>query len=157
MLKIFELPIAFDFNGHTQTIYPTLLVLDDELTLIDTGYPHFLPKIEGAIISHGYSMSQLKTIVVTHYDDDHIGSLSDFKRTYPQVTIIASQIEAPSISGEVPSERLVQAEKMLKTMPEEQLAFGNWFVSQLKKVHHVPVDQKESSDVVRTLTSFTPP
>ncbi|GFZ92569.1 hypothetical protein GCM10010978_33280 [Compostibacillus humi] len=45
-------------------------------------------------------MQNLKNIIITHYDDDHIGSLYDFKTKYPWIKIIASDIESKFISGE---------------------------------------------------------
>ncbi len=54
-------------------------------------------------------MKNLKNIMITHYNDDHIGSLYDFKEKYPSVTIISNEMEAKFISGEVKSEKLVQA------------------------------------------------
>ncbi|MNO16847.1 putative metallo-hydrolase YflN [compost metagenome] len=140
-MEIIELPIGFVFNDQQNYIYPSLVVIENELTLVDTGYTQFLPLIENEIVKHGYDMKNLKNILITHYDDDHIGSLYDFKEKYPSVTIIASGVEAESISGKVKSERLAQAEEMLEHMPEEQKEFGYWFVQQLKSLKHVSVDQ----------------
>ncbi len=123
-MKILELPIEFDFNGQENWIYPSLIIINNELTLVDTGYMDFLPLIEREIMKNGYDMTQLKHIIVTHYDDDHIGSLYDFKKKYPSINIIASDIEAKYISGEMKSERLAQAQEMLGNMSEEELEFG---------------------------------
>lgn len=116
-MKIIELPIEFEFNEQKQCIYPSLIILHNELTLVDTGYTNFLPLIEEAILKHGYKMKNLKNIIITHYDDDHIGSLYDFQVKYPHVHIIASEIESNYINGNIKSERLVQAEEMLERMP----------------------------------------
>ena len=93
---------------------------------------NFSPLIEEAILKHGYKMKNLKNIIITHYDDDHIGALYDFKVKYPQVNIIASEIESSYINGDRKSERLVQAEEMLEHMPNEEKEFGKWFIQQLK-------------------------
>ncbi|MCU5098168.1 MBL fold metallo-hydrolase [Bacillus wiedmannii] len=143
-MKIIELPIEFEFNGEKQCIYPSLLILNKELTLVDTGYINFLPLIEDAIVKHGYEMKNLKNIIITHYDDDHIGSLYDFKVKYPHINIIASEIESNYINGEIKSERLVQAEEMLEHMPIEEKEFGEWFIQQLKNIRHISVDEKVS-------------
>ncbi|MGE7632829.1 MBL fold metallo-hydrolase [Bacillus paramycoides] len=141
-MKIIELPIEFEYNGRKQCIYPSLIISNNELTLVDTGYTNFSPLIEDAILKHGYEMKNLKNIIITHYDDDHIGSLYDFKVKYPQINIIASEIESNYISGDIKSERLVQAEEMLERMPNEEKEFGEWFIQQLKNVRHVSVDEK---------------
>ncbi|SOC15395.1 glyoxylase-like metal-dependent hydrolase (beta-lactamase superfamily II) [Ureibacillus xyleni] len=141
-MKIIELPIEFEFNGQENTIYPSLIILNNELTLVDTGYPNFLRLIENEIIHNGYEMKNLKNIIITHYDDDHIGSLSDFKEKYPWINIIASEMESKSISGEMKSERLVQAEEILENMPLDQIEFGKWFIKQLKNLKYVSIDKK---------------
>lgn len=40
-MKIIELPIEFEFNEQKQCIYPSLIIVNDELTLVDTGYMNF--------------------------------------------------------------------------------------------------------------------
>ncbi|TCJ84408.1 UNVERIFIED_ORG: glyoxylase-like metal-dependent hydrolase (beta-lactamase superfamily II) [Bacillus cereus] len=141
-MKIIELPIVFEFNGAKQCIYPSLIIINNELTLVDTGYINFLPLIEDAILKHGYEMKNLKNIIITHYDDDHIGSLYDFKVKYPHVNIIASEIESQYINSDIKSERLAQAEVMLQRMPIEEKEFGEWFIQQLKNIRHISVDEK---------------
>ncbi|MFJ9383874.1 MBL fold metallo-hydrolase [Peribacillus sp. NPDC101481] len=138
-MKIIELPIEFVFNGQKNHINPSLIILKNELTLVDTGYPNFLPLIENEIIKNGYEMKNLKNIIITHYD---IGSLYDFKEKYPLINIIASEIESKLISGEMKSERLVQAEEMLRNMPNQEIEFGKWFIQQLKNLKHVSIDEK---------------
>ncbi|PER94412.1 MBL fold metallo-hydrolase [Bacillus cereus] len=141
-MKIIELPIEFEFNGQKQCVYPSLIIVHNELTLVDTGYPSFLPLIENAILKHGYEMKNLKNIIITHYDDDHLGSVYDFKVKYPQINVIASEIESNYISGDIKSERLVQAEEMLERMSNEEKEFGKWFIQQLKNIKHISVDEK---------------
>lgn len=51
---------------------------------------------------------------------------------YPNINVIASEIESNYISGDIRSERLAQAEKMLERMPNEEKEFGKWFIQQLK-------------------------
>lgn len=140
-MKIVELPIEFEFNGQKNYIYPSLIISGNELTLVDTGYSNFLPLIENEIFKNGYEMKYLKNIIITHYDDDHIGSLYDFKEKYPWINMIASEIESKYISGKVKSERLVQAEDMLVNMSSDEIKFGNWFIQQLKKLKHVSIDE----------------
>ncbi|WP_242143177.1 MULTISPECIES: MBL fold metallo-hydrolase [unclassified Bacillus cereus group] len=141
-MKIIELPIEFEFKGQKNYIYPSLIILNNELTLVDTGYANFIPLIENEILKNGYEVKDLKNIIITHYDDDHIGSLYDFKEKYPWINIIASESESKYISGEIKSERLVQAEEMLENMTMKEIEFGKWFVQQLKNLKHVSIDEK---------------
>lgn len=141
-MKIIELPIEFEFNGQKNNINPSLIISKNELTLVDTGYPNFLPFIENEILKNGYEMKNLKNIIITHYDIDHIGSLYDFKEKYPYINMIASEVESKYINGEMKSERLVQAEEMLENMPIQEIEFGKWFIQQLKNLKHVSIDEK---------------
>lgn len=141
-MKITELPIEFEFNGQKNHINPSLIISKNELTLVDTGYPNFLLFIENEILKNGYDMKNLKNIIITHYDIDHIGSLYDFKEKYPHINMIASEVESKYISGEMKSERLVQAEEMLENMPIQEIEFGKWFIQQLKNLKHVSIDEK---------------
>jgi glyoxylase-like metal-dependent hydrolase (beta-lactamase superfamily II) len=141
-MKIIELPIEYEFNRQKKCIYPSLIILNNELTLVDTGYINFLTLIENEILKNGYEMKNLKNIIITHYDDDHIGSLYDFKEKYPWITIITSEIESKYISGELKAERLIQAEEMLENMPNEDMEFGKWFIQQLKNLKPVLINKK---------------
>ncbi|KEK21784.1 MBL fold metallo-hydrolase [Bacillus gaemokensis] len=145
-MKIIELAIEFEFNGQKNYIYPSLILLNNELSLVDTGYTNFLPLIENEILKNEYKMKNLKNIIITHYDEDHIGSLYDFKAKYPWINIIASEIESKYISGEMKSERLVQAEEMLENMSNEEIEFGKWFIHRLKNLKHVLIDEKVHDD-----------
>lgn len=140
-MNIIELQIEFDYNGQPYSIYPSLIVSGEELTLVDTGYPQFMPLIEKAVLRQGYDPQNLRNIIITHYDDDHIGALHAFKMKYPHITIIAGEGEAASIAGKVKSERLIQAEDLLAQMSEEEQASGEAFVQLLKELQHVPVDR----------------
>jgi glyoxylase-like metal-dependent hydrolase (beta-lactamase superfamily II) len=141
-MEILELPIEFKYKEQKNIIYPSLIISNNDLTLVDTGYANFLPIIESEIIKIGYNMMNLKTIIITHYDNDHIGSLYAFKTKYPWVKIIASERESRYISGEKKSERLVQAEEMLAGLPSEEKEFGKWFIQDLKSLKHISVDEK---------------
>jgi len=141
-MKIIELPIEYEFNRQKKCIYPSLIILNNELTLVDTGCINFLTLIENVILKNGYEMKNLKNIIITHYDDDHIGSLYDFKEKYPWITIIASEVESKYISGELKAERLVQAEEMLENMSNEDMELGKWFIQQLKNLKPVLINKK---------------
>ncbi|PXW85965.1 hypothetical protein DFR56_109128 [Pseudogracilibacillus auburnensis] len=56
---------------------------------------------------------------------------------YYKICVIYSRI-----SGEMKSERLVQAEEMLENMANKEMKFGKWFIQQLKNLKHVSIDEK---------------
>ncbi len=84
-----------------------ILVDEDGLTLIDAGMPGSEKKILAYLPELGKSASDVKRIVLTHSDIDHVGGLAALTdasgaRTY------ASQIEAEAIAAGKPS-RQIQA------------------------------------------------
>jgi len=75
-----------------------VIVDADGLTLIDTGLPHSEKKILDYVTSLGASARDLKRILLTHSDLDHVGSLAALKaatgaRTY------SSRLEADAIAA----------------------------------------------------------
>lgn len=76
---------------------PYLILDADGLTLIDAGMPHTEKKILEYLASLGKSPTDLKRIVLTHSDIDHIGSLAAL-RTASGARTYASRIEADAIA-----------------------------------------------------------
>ena len=76
---------------------PYLIIDMDGLTVIDTGLPRSDKKILAYAASLGKSSRDIKRIIITHADFDHIGGLAALQaatgaRTY------ASRIEADAIA-----------------------------------------------------------
>ena len=70
-------------------------------TLVDTGVPGSLPKIEKQLEAAGFSLSKLTNIVITHAHPDHFGSLAALLERQ-KVPVWASALEAAAIKGEAP-------------------------------------------------------
>ncbi|NOV02979.1 MBL fold metallo-hydrolase [Paenibacillus planticolens] len=87
--------------GRTNVIHPVLLCDDERAVLIDTGYPGNFPLICKAIEEHHVPLDKLNTIIISHQDIDHIGSLPAFLNEMPdKLTVLASELEKPYIQGE---------------------------------------------------------
>lgn len=74
---IYMLEILSDTMGTPTIIYPTLILNNDSLILIDTGFPGLFNQIYEAIEKEGLQFSKLNTIIFTHQDIDHIGNVYD--------------------------------------------------------------------------------
>jgi glyoxylase-like metal-dependent hydrolase (beta-lactamase superfamily II) len=59
------------------------LVDDDDLTLVDAGFPRNSPSIRADIADAGYAVGEIDRVLITHYDLDHLGGLS---RLVPDLT-----------------------------------------------------------------------
>src|SRR5512138_1057831 len=84
----------------------TYVVVDaDGLTLIDAGLPGTTKKILAYIAGLGKSAQDVKRIVITHSDLDHIGGLTALQKATGARTY-ASQIEADAIAKGKPSRQI---------------------------------------------------
>ncbi len=84
---------------------PYLIVDPDGLTLIDTGLPGSDKKILRYIAQRGFAPSDLKRIILTHSDVDHVGGLAALKRA-SGARVYASSIEAAAIARGEPSRQI---------------------------------------------------
>ena len=81
---------------------PYIIVDADGLTLIDTGLPRSEKTILAYVASLGKSAGDVKRILLTHSDFDHVGSLAALRKLTGARTY-ASQIEADAIAAGKPS------------------------------------------------------
>ena len=140
MNKIVMLDISFEYGDETKTINPIILIDKNDVVLVDCGYPNLLTLLEGEMKLKGIDPDSLTKVLITHHDDDHMGALYKIKEKYPHIKVVSSEIESEYISGKRKSLRLLQAEEILKVMPEEQKQFGIDFCETLRKVKPVNVD-----------------
>jgi glyoxylase-like metal-dependent hydrolase (beta-lactamase superfamily II) len=78
-----------------------LLVGDDGLALVDTGFFGRADRILEQIKALGYSHSDIDRIIITHHHVDHIGSLAELKKV-TQAEVMAHPADAPYIDGRLP-------------------------------------------------------
>jgi glyoxylase-like metal-dependent hydrolase (beta-lactamase superfamily II) len=140
MNKLNVLKVEFEFNRIIDAIYPVILRDDNDMILIDCGYPNFLTLIEESAIKNGLDLSKLTKLIITHHDFDHMGSAADFKRKYPSVKILSSIIDEKYISGKEKSLRLQQAESVYDKLPEEQKEGAMNFQKMLESIDNIEVD-----------------
>lgn len=136
---VYILNIQFNFKGVVSSIHPVLIADENELILIDAGYPHYSTRIEAAAQVHGIELSALTKIIITHHDYDHIGSLAELKLKYPQVEIICSSSDKDYIEGCKRSLRLQQAESIYDTLPEHEKPVAQAFHRLLESIVPAPV------------------
>jgi glyoxylase-like metal-dependent hydrolase (beta-lactamase superfamily II) len=121
------LEITATTMGRTSTICPTVLWDDQNVVLVDTGYPGQLPLFREALEQAGFPFEKLSKIIVTHQDIDHIGSLSDILNAAPRsIEVLATEVDKPYIEGEkrlikITPEAIARALAALPAdMPEER-------------------------------------
>ncbi|MBA9088155.1 glyoxylase-like metal-dependent hydrolase (beta-lactamase superfamily II) [Fontibacillus solani] len=145
MNNVYLLEIDFEFNGQRQTITPTILKNKENTILIDCGYPNFIPLLEEAASRHNISLDSITKLIVTHHDVDHIGSLAALKQAYPQIEIIAHELDSPYIEGKNKPLRVVQAESTFDQLTDEEKPGIEQFIAFLQSVEPASVDVTISS------------
>lgn len=103
------LELRYSFTDFEQTLSPTVLFGKTDTVLIDCGYPGSLGMLEAQLAVHEIAPESITKLILTHQDDDHIGAAWEWKKKYPGTQILASEEEAPYISGEKKNLRLQQA------------------------------------------------
>lgn len=102
-------------------INPTLIWDNDEIVLVDAGFPRQVQEFREAFMKAGVSFDRLSKIIVTHSDTDHVGGLASILNDSPQkITILAHEKEKPYIEAELPPIRLTQMEGQLDALSGER-------------------------------------
>jgi glyoxylase-like metal-dependent hydrolase (beta-lactamase superfamily II) len=128
------LEITMSLLGNRGIIHPALLWDDrDGATLVDAGMPGQLGDIEGKLDELGLKLSDIRRILLTHQDLDHIGSAGDIARA-TGAEVYAHDADVPYIQGERPLLKLDRIESRLSTLPREQQAQVRALLSSRPKV-----------------------
>jgi len=97
-----------------------VLTWDDEnLVLIDAGFPEQADLIKQAIAEHGFDAKNLTHIIITHQDLDHIGCIKDLQQIAPNVQIMAHCEEAPYLDGRKVPVKLAPIIENYENLPPE--------------------------------------
>lgn len=134
--RIFPLPLEFKQGELAFLINPTVLQDETGVTLIDCGYPRFLPVIETALEKHGISLPEVKRILLTHHDHDHMGAVHEWIARFSSVRVFCSQEQEPYVTGKRKSLRLEQAEQIHSSASPEERAGAAGFLEMLRSVEY---------------------
>ncbi len=111
-------------QNRSQGPYHVALLFDPNAgpVLVDTGLPDMLLTIQDAIQAEGARLMDVRTVLITHHDLDHIGSLPELvEATGAQV--LAAPDEVPFIQDGRPPQKLPTPEAqeaLLQAAPEAQ-------------------------------------
>lgn len=140
-MQIHILDINYHFGDRTETLHPVIITSEEEMILVDAGYPGSLGMIREAANKQGVDLGRLTTLVLTHHDLDHVGSAAEILGAYTWVKVCTSLGEAPFIKGERKSLRLQQAEELYPSLPDEHKPGALLFMGSLEDLEPVTVDQ----------------
>lgn len=123
--RVFALPLPATLMGGVSLIHPALILDDREgATLVDAGVPGMTAAIEEALSALSWSLSEVRRVIVTHHDLDHIGSLPDVvARTHADV--LALEAEVPFVQGERKGQKQPSPEALASMPPAMRAVFEN--------------------------------
>ncbi|USG65615.1 MBL fold metallo-hydrolase [Brevibacillus ruminantium] len=109
--------------GGRTFLHPALIWDAEGAVLVDTGMPGSWERIRAEILAAGVSLDQLKAVILTHQDFDHIGSLPDILQELGgRIQVYAHALDQPYIEGELPLIKTTPSKMapMLAALPEAE-------------------------------------
>lgn len=127
------LELSISIGEYKMIIYPTIIYDSTSYVLVDTGIPGNYQEIVKLIRQAGIGPNEPHSIILTHQDIDHVGSLPQFlTNSSQQVDVYAHKDDKAYIDGEIPFLKLNEEKKrtVLQPIPEKhrldfETAFSN--------------------------------
>ncbi|GAA4019750.1 MBL fold metallo-hydrolase [Deinococcus rubellus] len=131
------LSLTADFGNGPSVLHP-VLILDHEAghTLVDAGIPGMEDAIRAELAAQGLGLEDIKRVIVTHHDLDHIGSL-------PAV-VAASGAKVWALEREIP---LIEGDEWPQKRPRPEQ------IEQMMADPNVPQARK---DMLRRMSAMPP-
>nr|WP_280522717.1 MBL fold metallo-hydrolase [Marinococcus halophilus] len=101
-------------------LHLTLINNNGRLILFDTGMPGYEEEIYELIRNENLNPDHLETIILTHQDIDHIGSLPEILHDHPDLRVLMHSADKPYVDGAEPLIKLSSNAKanLIDTLPE---------------------------------------
>jgi len=134
--RVEALEIPMGFLGNQSIIHPTVLWDDGEgASLIDAGLPGQAPLIRQKLSGLGLGLKDIRRILLTHQDIDHIGSAQALQEA-SGARVFAHEADAPYISGEKKLLKLdvPRLEARLAALPENEREQARRLIDPLPRV-----------------------
>ena len=125
------------YTFEIEELWISAIVDEEHVVLVDAGYPDYEDRILEGMKAAGIDPEKLSHIIITHHDEDHIGSLRAISDRFPKAVILTSEIEKPYVLGEKKAIRLAEADEAKDLSPEDKAYFD--MVRAIRKVEHVEV------------------
>ncbi|GMQ61971.1 MBL fold metallo-hydrolase [Vallitalea maricola] len=137
MTEIITLRLLFEMGQMRFYIYPVVIKNNDNLIMIDVGYPMSLPAIEKTFDELGLDIHNLSQVILTHHDHDHMGAIKELVTKYPNVEVKCSNNQIPYVLGKKKSLRLEQAEINGESLKGEAKTYNDGFIQMLRSVQYL--------------------
>lgn len=75
------IPGLWEIDEIGDTVHCYLFAWQEGLTLIDAGFPGDIHTILDALVANGHALHNVRRIIITHGDSDHVGATAKLKRS----------------------------------------------------------------------------
>lgn len=120
-MRIAENIEMLELKAQGLTIYPLLLWDDNDVVLVDAGYPGTFEPIKAEIAKCGFVPEQITKLILTHQDIDHTGCARLFKDLGAEV--MAFEQEIAYIQGDQPLTKITDMEARFDALAPAQKGF----------------------------------
>ncbi|WP_366290005.1 MBL fold metallo-hydrolase [Paenibacillus sp. AN1007] len=103
-------------------IHPVLLRDEDGYTLVDTGMIGQFAELQSALKQLDVTLADIKRVILTHQDIDHIGNLGALLDAIPGLEVWAHAAEIPYLTGAQPLIKFTPERRALLPAPVLDLA-----------------------------------
>lgn len=79
-----------------------VLIRGNEVAIVDTGLPNNGAKFAEVITSAGLDWNAVNHVILTHYHQDHVGSMGEVIEASPNATVYAGEADVPEIESARP-------------------------------------------------------
>lgn len=98
-MKISSHIFMLKIQNEDRYYYPVIAHDEENLVIIDTGYPLHINLIMEAAQQCGYRLENTSAVIITHQDIDHIGCVKEILEMAPKAKTMAHEEETAYIDG----------------------------------------------------------
>ena len=98
------------FRGSPRVIASAVLSGPDGVTLIDPGPTSCLPALEAGLRDRGWSLRDVRTVLLTHIHLDHAGATGTILERVPDIRVYVHEVGAPHMAD--PAKLLASAARL---------------------------------------------
>jgi glyoxylase-like metal-dependent hydrolase (beta-lactamase superfamily II) len=120
-MKISAHVAMLDFSDPP--FHPALLFDEDEVILVDTGFPYQYEQIKRTVEAEGFALSALTGLILTHQDCDHMASARTLRGDAPRLKVMSHAEEAPYIDGTKTPLKLAAMGTDFENFSDEKMAW----------------------------------
>lgn len=87
--------IDLQFQGHARVIASAVLPLGDGIAVVDPGPASCLPALESGLAAHGWTVADIRAVLLTHIHLDHAGATGTLVARNPRIEVCVHERGAP--------------------------------------------------------------